>query len=427
MSLGARLIGRARGLMRSSTLRLTLLLSLVFALGMTAAVWLSLAFGQDALLRRTDATLTGLAQLVEAGEVTEESGQTILRRADRVMALPPPFRRALRDGGGTVDLDDDYRGAETWRARAVPGPDGQPVLIAIPMDDSEDALELLGGILWTTAAAVLAVTLAIGWIAGGLAQRRLTRISATLDQLAAGDLQARTGTVRATDDLDVLAQKLDTTANALERLVTQTRTLSASLAHDLRTPLARLRARLESLPDGPERGAALAEAGHLSDVFDAILRVARIEATQGAAGLEPVDLHALAHELFEIFEPVVDDAGKSLRLKAEAAETVQADRQMVIQAMANLIQNALVHGGPEITIHARGADIGVSDTGPGVDPDHYDDILKPMVRLDPARGSDGTGLGLALVRAVADRHRADLTLSPVSPQGLNVSLRFTDL
>ena len=214
---------------------------------------------------------------------------------------------------------------------------------------------------------------------------------------------------------------------AKSTLVAQTRHLGASIAHDLRTPLARLHARLESLPEGPERAAALAEAAQLSGIFDTVMRIARIEAQQGTDRFAPVDLALLASDLHDTFAPVVEDAGKRLRLDLAQPATLPGDRQMLVQALANLLQNALVHGGPEITLFARGRTIGVSDNGAGVPPETHAEIVKPMVRLDQARSTAGSGLGLALVRAVADRHGARLHLEPVTPSGLRVALKFADL
>jgi signal transduction histidine kinase len=180
------------------------------------------------------------------------------------------------------------------------------------------------------------------------------------------------------------------------------------------------------LPDGEERRAALEEAGRLSGIFDTIMRVARIEAAQGTDGFEPVDLGALIQDLSETFGPVVEDEAKVLSVDIAGAETVLADRQMLVQAIANLIQNAMRYGGDRITLSAKGHSISVIDDGPGVAAEHYADILKPMVQLDTSRKGDGTGLGLALVKAVSDRHRADLVLSQTDPHGLTVSLKFTD-
>ena len=153
----------------------------------------------------------------------------------------------------------------------------------------------------------------------------------------------------------------------------------------------------------------------------------RLEAATGRDGFEPVDLGELVRDLAETFEPVVEDAGKTLNTEVTVAETVTADRQMLVQALANLIQNAMVHGGATITLFARGRMIGVADNGPGVPPEQFDEIIKPMVRLDDARSSPGSGLGLALVRAVADRHGAALTLAEGEPDGLVVSVNLADL
>lgn len=427
MFLVASLTDRLRWLRRSSTLRLTLLLSGIFTLGMVIAILIALSIGRDALLRRIDDSLGGLAAAMEVGAAPSESFAVIVRPVDALGDLPPAFARVAARGGGTVSLRDAFRRSEEWRVMVAPDSNGTPVLLALPLDDSDEALELLGGVLWVTAGLVLCLNLALGLGIGLVAQRRMVRITDTLDRLAAGELQARTGSTRAVDDLDDIARQLDVTAVELERLVAQTRHLSASLAHDLRTPLARLRARLEALPEGPERGAALEEATRLSGIFDTIMRVARIEAGQGRDGFEPVDLGALVEELAEIFGPVIEEEEKRPHLDTASAATVSSDRQMLIQAMANLIQNALVYGGDEITLFARGTEIGVADNGSGVDPTRYGDIIKPMVRLDAARQSDGSGLGLALVRAVADRHGAKLVLAENQPSGLRVSLKFADL
>ncbi len=418
---------RVRWLLRSSTLRLSLLLTAIFAVGMAVAILLALTFGREAVLNRVDTALEGLAATVEADDTETDTFSVIIRPLSEIGDLPKEFEKVVRTGGGTVSLKRDFRRAEDWRVLISRDKEGEPVLIAVPLDASEDALELLGNAVWSTAGGVLVLVLVIGLGAGFLVQRRLARITGVLDLLATGDLEARIGVTRSSDDLDDLAGQIDRTADELERLVAQSRNLSASIAHDLRTPLARLRAQLESLPDGEERGAALEEAERLSGIFDTIMRVARIEAAHGTEGFEQVDLNALVEEVAEIYGPVVEDTGKSLVLSAISGESVLADRSMLIQALANLIQNALVHGGPDITLFARGSEIGVSDNGPGVDPDLFDEIIKPMVRLDAARESEGSGLGLALVRAVADRHTAKLELSSVNPSGLRVALNFTKM
>jgi signal transduction histidine kinase len=157
------------------------------------------------------------------------------------------------------------------------------------------------------------------------------------------------------------------------------------------------------------------------------MRVARIEAGQGREGFEVLNLGDLVHDVAEVFGPVAEDNAKSFILDVVNPATLHADRKMLIQAMANLVQNAIIHGGSQITVFAHGASIGVADDGDGVDPSHFEDMIKPMVRLDAARNSDGSGLGLALVRAVADRHNGRLQLAEEKPRGLRVSINFTEL
>lgn len=423
MSLG----GELTWLRRSSVLRLTLVMSMIFAFCTAGAIFLALALSSDAFERRVDTTLLALARASSLERVRGDTFGVILRTPGDLADLPATFARTVARGGGTVELDDDFRQSDTWRVLVSLDSEGEPIVAAVPLDDGEDALELLEGILWSTVAVMLVMTVLAGLIAGVFAQRRMHRINETLSALAAGDLAARTGSKRAKDDLDDMARQVDTTAGKLERLVAQTRHLSASLAHDLRTPLARLRARLETLPEGEERSAALEEAERLSGIFDTIMRVARIEAGQGTDGFESVDLGALIEDLGETFEPVIEDEGKSLTIDAASSEIVFADKQMLVQAVANLIQNAVRHGGSEIALSAQGRSIGVSDNGAGVEPSEFAEIVKPMVRLDAARKSEGTGLGLALVRAVADRHGAELVLKQNKPQGLAVFLNFTKL
>lgn len=414
-------------LRRSSTLRLAALLSCIFAIGFVVAIFVALGLGERANERRLDATLASIAQGGAIADTRVDSSALILRPLENLEGLPDPFRRTVARGGGVAQLRDDFMRSNIWRVLVAQDIAGRPVFAAIPIEESEDAQELLAQVLWSTAGVVIVLALAIGLWAGFLAQRRLVRINSTLSKLSEGDLTARTGLARSKDDLDDMALNLDRTADELERLVVQTRHLSASIAHDLRTPLARLRAQLEMLPVGEERGAALEEASHLSGIFDTIMRVARIEAGQGRDGFEEVRLGELAEDLAEIFGPVVEDEEKVLTLDVNSPAVVQGDRGMLVQAIANLIQNALVHGGDQITLFARGQTIGVVDNGAGVDPAVFEDIVKPMVRLDAARSTQGSGLGLALVRAVADRHGAKLDLAPNHPQGLKVSLNFTQL
>lgn len=424
MSLVRKGLQRLRWLYRSSTLRLTFLLSIIFALGMSVAVFVALSFSEDALINRADETLRSFAAALEEDDSLETNRSIIVQSLSDIDELPRDFARAVQSGRSTVDLDRPYNRSEKWRVLVAPDDDDELVVIGIPLDEGENALELLADVLRTTVIVVLFIALLIGLVVGVFAQRRLVRINDTLGRLAGGDLKVRTGIVKGNDDIADLARQVDKSAAEIERLVAQTRNLSASIAHDLRTPLARLRAHVETLPDGEDRSAALEEASQLASIFDTIMRVARIEAGQGSDRFEQVDLSALIQEMAETFGPVVEDAGKIMQVNIVQAETVFADRQMLVQVVANLVQNALVHGGETIELFARRKTFGVADSGDGVPVSQFDEIIKPMVRLDAARGTEGSGLGLAMVRAIADRHDAALELSSNVPSGLRVSLKF---
>ena len=162
MSLVAKNIKKMLGLRRSSTLRLSILLSVIFAIGFAIAISVALTLGQDAIERRVDETLATLAGAAEIDDDGQDSPSMILRPLDDLDDLPQPFGRAAERGGGTVQLRDDFLRSEIWRVLVTSDQDDHPVLIAVPLENSEQAQELLTGILWTTAGLVIALTLAIG-------------------------------------------------------------------------------------------------------------------------------------------------------------------------------------------------------------------------------------------------------------------------
>jgi len=178
-------------------------------------------------------------------------------------------------------------------------------------------------------------------------------------------------------------------------------------------------------PDAIDR--ALDGIDQLSATFDAIMRIARIEADRSDTKLQPLNLGDLAHEVADLFGPVIEDARKSLDVIVTDPATVVADHELLIQAVGNLIQNARVYGGAQVTLFVDAACIGVRDSGSGVREDMLEKIAQPMVRLDRTRQSDGAGLGLAMVKAVADRHNATLDIRNGPTAGLQVSLNFANL
>ena len=343
---------------------------------------------------------------------------------DGTASANPMFRRTgfFGDDGavGGPDSPDDGPGPEDRLHLAGPVEGGRLVVSTglgrqdLVYDAMFQAL-LVVGIL-----SVLAAIL-VGGVLGLRSQRRMSVVLATLSQVAGGDLTARVRPKRDRDDLDRLARRVDETVAQLEVLMRQMREFSASIAHDLKTPLARLRLRLEGLlsadgpgGDGPEEiRAALEQVDGIIAVFDAFLRIARLEAGASRAGFEPVDLVALADEVAEIYAAVVEDGGRRLEVDARGPASVSGDRVLLIQMLANLIENGMRHTpeGTTLTLVAGTGSLGLADTGPGIPSAERDSVTRPSYRLDRSRGLDGAGLGLSLARTIAELHGAELLLS----------------
>lgn len=409
---------------RSSLLRLTFVLTLFFTVTFAVVSVLTFYLVSRETLRQVDLEIQ---QALEQGVTnTSSTGNPIqIYKVARFEQLPREIKRALspKEGKFIRNLERPYYG--DWRL-IVSRADAGWTVGATNISRRDGTLEVLIGVFQIIGLVALIAILGFGGLTAYAAQRRFDRIAKTLKQLSEGELDARTGISRNKDDLDSLAGDLDHTADRLEMLIAQTRNLGANIAHDLRTPLARLRSNLEQLTNGDDAALdrAFEESERMAQIIDAIMRIARIEASKDNSGFEKINLGVLAQDVFDIYDAVVEDQGKALELVQNNPVTVFADKQLLIQALANLIQNAITYGGDQITLFVKHGTIGVSDTGIGVNPDQFENIIRPMVRLDATRQSDGAGLGLAMVKAITYKHSAILTLSESEPTGLCAAINF---
>jgi signal transduction histidine kinase len=253
----------------------------------------------------------------------------------------------------------------------------------------------------------------------------------------AGELSRRVALSGSGDELDRLAVSLNDMLDQIERLMGGMREVSSNVAHDLRTPLTRLRARLEGAirsgsPD--EQREALTEtledADRLLQTFNALLSIARTEAGQAREGLAPMEVAPLIEEMAELYGPSAEEQGGTLTVHAAEGAHLHADRQLLAQALANLIDNALKYGEgpdgkPDITV-ASAVDNGhvilsVSDHGPGIAEEDRARVLERFVRLDTSRTKPGSGLGLSLVAGIVKLHQGQIALEDNAP-GLTVKL-----
>ncbi len=418
-----------------SALRQALLLTAIFVAILVSAGFFVVFEFQEGFDRRTRLELQ--ARFDTLAEEIETSGFNAADHPnfgmEQVFFLPegqaspnPVFRR-------TGFFDDDEDDVFDHRGKHGDGPAGEDRLyLAGPVEGGRLVVstslgrqDLVYDTMFQTLLVIGIVSVLAASLVGGILgignQRRMSAVLDTLSRVAGGDLAARIHPVHDRDDLDQLARRVDETTAQLEILLHQTRELSTNIAHELKTPLARLRLRLESALTADERDgdsseeirAALEQADGIIAIFDAFLRIARLESGASRAGFEPVDLAALADEVAEIYAAVVEDGGRRLEVDAHGPATVKGDRVLLIQMLANLIENGIRHtpGGTVLTLIAGARELGLADTGPGIPPEEYANVTRPMYRLDKSRSPEGAGLGLSLVKTIAELHGAELILS----------------
>jgi len=239
------------------------------------------------------------------------------------------------------------------------------------------------------------------------------------------------------DDFDHLAGNLNAMLDEIERLMAGIRHVSDNVAHDLRTPLTRMRTRLEQLCAELEDGSpylehverSIADADQLLATFGALLRIARIEAGGHRPRLAPVNLAALVQDAAELYEALAEDKRLHISTLIAGAPIVTGDRDLLFQAVTNLLDNAVKYApdGGQVSLEANqtghGAEVVVADSGPGIPAQERDKVVQRFYRLEPSRSTPGSGLGLSLVAAVAEIHHATLILEHNAP-GLKARLRF---
>ncbi|MCV0428336.1 MAG: HAMP domain-containing histidine kinase [Roseibium sp.] len=309
---------------------------------------------------------------------------------------------------------------------------GFRLLVGRDLGDQLRFSTLLGNALrlWLVVVVVMA---AITWLfVSRRVMKRIDDISATSRMIMNGDLSERLTIAGNDDEFDRLAVNLNTMLDRIELLMQSMKDVTDNIAHDLKTPLTRLQTRIEialreAKGEAGYRGAleaTLDETDHLLRIFNALLRIARIESMAPGSSIKPTDLNKLVAEVAELYEPLVEDEGGKLEVDIPADLKAECNRDLVSQVMVNLIENALKYGRPEeggILIRLSGKEdddrviLSVTDNGPGIPEKDMDRVMDRFVRLEESRSEPGTGLGLSLVKAVARLHGGDLRFKNGSP------------
>lgn len=453
---------RTLSVLRTQFFRIVALYLAIFALSATAL--LGFVYWNTAIVldRETDGAIQaevtglveqyrslGLSALTDAiinRSVRGEQGIYVLAGTDRRLIAGNldswPQLTLTDDGFAEFEFERRVGGTPELhqaRGRVFTLAEGFLLLVARDVQDRR-ALEILLGtaLRWS-----IAIVIVLGLLGGFLVSRnvlaRLDAINRTSRQIVAGDLAKRIPVSKKGDEFDDLSQHLNRMLDRIERLMRGMREVSDNVAHDLRSPLNRLRSRLELAArhdTDPEMKsdieAAVEETDCLIATFNSLLLIAEAEAGSVRESMEDFDLHEVIEGVSELYEPLSEERGAQLFVnKSEQPASISGNRNLITQALANLVDNAIKYSTPGskiiVTLEQNQAGLGlvVSDNGPGIPQQDRSRVVERFVRLETSRNSPGTGLGLSLVSAVARLHDAEFTLSDNRP-GLRAKLQFSD-
>lgn len=449
---------RIRHIWRTTAFRLTASVVALFAL--VAVVFVGLVYWQiNSLLTRQMADdaarearqISEFARTSPAARLRELiEGRSRIQNKHLYLLVGPDSRRLAGNIGAWPDGVAADGGAAVFQYRDIANRAGLAVGVARRLPGgSQYVVARDAGVIETLSFDVRwwfivgiglmsALGLGVGYFASQTVMGRIAQITETGERIMTGRLSERIPLAGTGDELDDLASNLNRMLSRIEELMTSFREVSDNIAHDLKTPLNRLRNRAEeALADGRDGDnhrqsleRILEEADDLIRTFNALLQVARLEAGAVDETRETFDLAAAAQDLVELYAPVVEETGGSIHYDGEAGTMVHANRQLISQALTNLIENAMKYGVRDVTCSGgrTAADVrvgvtqgdgqvmlAVGDRGPGIRAEDRERALRRFGRLDSARSQPGTGLGLSLVGAVARLHGGAVELCDNGP------------
>jgi signal transduction histidine kinase len=444
----------------SGAFRLALMFAFIFAVGAIALVaTVNVAVSQFA----GHATATALVDESELlrgearGHGPDTLGQLIFRRQrivhgrqylyllldslGRRIAGDLPAKAAKAGWGeiGVAEMAEPHEpsdGQDTVRTYGVRLSDGSFLVVGRDTSDLDELSDWLGLVTLWSGLGITILALGGGLLIGGIFLRRMDRVNQALQRIMDGSLDERIPAIGMGEEFSHLTRNMNLMLDRTQALMEGLRQVSTDIAHDLRTPLGRLRQHLETMRDLAHSEAlegaiddALAQVDEVLATFHALLRIGQIEGGAGRARFEVVNLSAVMERVHLAYDTAAEDAGKTLSAQIAPDLAVHGDPQLLTQLFANLLENALRHTGKSASISMRLAEVGgvivaaVADNGPGVPAAERGRVVRRFYRLDASRSTAGSGLGLSLVAAIAELHGADLRLCDNSP-GLAVEIHF---
>lgn len=397
---------------------------------------------------RTEVQLGGRQALVRAVESRSQSGGSGLyylgdasgtKIAGNLSRLPPEILSS--PAGGVFRYSPDINSAKEHLAVAIPVEVGNGLQLIVGRDVEEQRrfASEMGRIYFLALGFLTLGGLVAGFAISRVALRRIEAINVAARSIMAGDMSRRVTLSGSGDEYDALAMNLNAMLERIEALMNGLREVSDNIAHDLKTPLTRLRNSAEAAlretgeaayRDGLEH--TIEKADELIKTFNSLLLVARLEAGALEENAEPFDIGRAVRDVAELYEPVAEERGMRLDVNVGAGPQFTGNRQLIVQAVVNLIENAIKYSvkpgaqastsiGIDLKELPGSIEISVADNGPGIAPEDRERVLKRFVRLEKSRTEPGTGLGLSLVQAVARLHGGAVRLEDNRP-GLRVVL-----
>ncbi|HEY4250711.1 MAG TPA: ATP-binding protein [Roseomonas sp.] len=437
---------------RSLALRVTLATAASVVLAFLLAFGLTYVAALQALHRQVDAAIEAEIDTLR-GEFDKFGAGGLRARVEALSLRGNPFDNAIRlddrngetifagrpfeapEGlRGGLDVEQPADGGRMIRAIGLVLPDGAGLVVARDLRPLRAIERRLAQVLFGAGALTAALLVGAGLLMARRADRRLAAVSAAAVAVMDGDLSQRLPQAGTGDELDRLTATINDMLARIEGLLATLKQVTNDLAHDLRGPLWRLRRHLEgALADArqPMVPAAVLESalGELDEVlgtFAALLRIAQVEGGARRGAFAPLDLSALVAEVVETWQAVAEESGATLVARIAPDVAGLGDAALLKQLLVNLIENALTHGGAGVQVSVAlrpGPVIEVADDGPGVPEAERGKVLGRFYRLDRSRTTAGTGLGLALVAAVARLHGSEARLDDAHPGGARPGLR----
>jgi signal transduction histidine kinase len=440
---------------KSSTFRLVAIYLLVFAISagaMLAYVFWSTVGLMESQTQDTirveverladeyaERSLPGLAEAINH-RISDQNGTLYLltdpagnRITGNLVAMPQPSPR----NGEWVDFPfaigkGELQANHTAHALAFDLASDYKLLVGRDVGELREFRSLIENTLLWAIVPVLLLGLGGGLLTSRNFLRRVDAITETSRAIMAGDLTSRMPVTGSGDELDRLSQSLNDMLGQIEKLMQGMKEVTINVAHDLRTPLTRLRARAESalrIDDATEQKQALQQTLNESDkllqTFNALLSIARVDAGQVREGLASVNLSEIVQDMTELYEPMVEESGGTFLYSVEENVKVRADRQLLSQVFSNLLDNSMKYGADSkdekarisVNVHTEegNAVVTIADKGAGIPPNQREHVLQRFVRLDESRTKPGNGLGLSLVSSVIKLHGGTLTLDDANP------------